>query len=124
MNDLFIIIVCIILMLIIWGFYFKSIREGNDPNAANYTMPISFTGEKVDKNEKITIPQIIQTNNNENMTFNNDVNMTGHVNMQEKKFVTFGKGDAISATISANNNWGGRNELEIVGVGSCSNGCN
>jgi hypothetical protein len=120
MNDLFIIIVCIILMLIIWGFYFKSIREGNDPNAANYTMPISFTGEKVDKNEKITIPQIIQTNNNENMTFNNDVNMTGHVNMQEKKFVTFGKGDAISA----NNNWGGRNELEIVGVGSCSNGCN
>ena len=115
-----IIIVCIILMLLTWGFYFKSIREGNDPHAANYTMPISFSGEQTNNNEKIKVPQIIESNNGASITLNNNVNMKGHVNMEERKFVTFGKGDAISA----NNNWGGRNELEIVGVGNCNNGCN
>jgi len=154
MNDLFIIIVCIILLLIVWGVYFKYIREGMDPNSANYTMPISFSGEKDNKNEKIKVPQFIETNNGEPITLVNDTNVAGvtnlkdtnvagvtnlkdtnvtgvtnlkdtnvagHLNMTEKMFVTFGKGDAISA----NNKWGGeRNELEIVGVGNCDNGCN
>ncbi len=78
-----IIIVCIILMLLTWGFYFKSIREGNDPHAANYTMPISFSGEKDSKNERVKVPQFIETNNGESLNFVNDTNAGGHTNLKD-----------------------------------------
>ena len=118
---MYIIIVCIILLLVTWVFYFKSVKEGNDPHAANYTMPISFTGEKNSNTEKIKVPQFIETNNGQNITLVNDTNLGGNLNMNQKKVIGLGSGHSL---ITTNQNWGGRNELEIVGAGNCDNGCN
>jgi len=66
-------------MLVTWGFYFKSVREGNDPHAENYTMPISFTGEKNNRNETIKIPENAETNNGQYLSLNNGLNIkNGH----------------------------------------------
>jgi hypothetical protein len=67
MNDNYIIILCIILLVITWGIYFKLfIKEGNDPNADNYTMPISFSGNNSDN---IKIPQMVESNNGKDLCF-------------------------------------------------------
>ena len=87
MNDTIIIIICIFFIILTWVVYFKLlIKEGNDPNVANYTMPISFSGEG--DNKTINIPPIVTSNNgrlnlnatttiNANTTINGIENVTG-----------------------------------------------
>ena len=88
-----IIILCIILLLIVWIFYFTYMREGLDPKEANYTMPISFSGEKTSNSEKIKIPQFIETNNNQPLSLVNETNMMGHVRIPKNTPIEFGAGE-------------------------------
>ena len=88
-----IIILCIILLLIVWTFYFKYLREGLDPKEANYTMPISFSGEKTSNSEKMNIPQFIETNNGQPLSLVNETNMMGHVRIPKNTPIEFGAGE-------------------------------
>jgi len=67
--------------------------EGLEANTKKYSMPISFSGDQSTKNEKMKVPQYIETNNGENLTLINDTNIKGTIKIPKNTPIEFGAGE-------------------------------
>ncbi len=79
-----IIVICIFLMLILWSFYFKNLKEGVD-NIDNYVMPISFSDNRStdpsrDESKTINVPG--QINSTGDITLMKNTNVEGALNVK------------------------------------------